>query len=157
MSSLKRAVTVALYALAAASWLTARKQKQTRRQVSQSHPERTSRELESGHPRVRVTQQSLGDGVEVVRFRGSLPDVLDALHNREPEQPPALPETLDWRALPKYYGGCPHCGKRSLHGESLWMYHVVSRTREPGDNVTTFIARCRGCRRLMLASIDHDE
>jgi hypothetical protein len=106
---------------------------------------------------VRVTEQPGPDGTRVVRFRGPLPDVLDTLHGRQPEEPPALPKDLDWRTLPKYYGGCPHCRKRSLYGESLWMYDVVERTRERGDNTTTFIARCRGCRGLMRATIDHEE
>jgi hypothetical protein len=155
MSTLQRAFTIALYALAVASWIGLRQRSRQRREPAETSPD--TRTADGEEPRVRVSCESLGQGVQVVRFRGTYPDVMDTLLGRIPEQPPALPEDLDWRALPKYWGGCPHCRKRSLHGESLWLYQVVERTRERGDNTTTYIARCRGCHGLMRATVDHDD
>lgn len=152
MSPLQTAVTIALYALAAASWLGTSKDKRAPRQ-----PSRRPRPLEDQSGRVRITCESSEDGTRMVRMRGPLNDVLDALHGRAPEEAPPLPEDLDWRALPKYRFGCPHCRRSSLYGESLWMYGVVERTRDRWDNTTTYLARCRGCRGLMRATVDHDD
>lgn len=111
----------------------------------------TVEELENG---VTVTKV----GGKIVRLRGGLDQVLGVLDpSRKVEEPPALPEDLDVESLKKYHCGCPHCGKMSLYGESLWRYRVLSRTRERWDNTTTYLARCKQCLGLMKATVDHDD
>ena len=157
MGILQRVIVVGIWALAAASWYQAARSR--KRSDPQTGKRSDGAESEDGWPkneRVRITTERQGEN-RVVRFRGPLQDVMDTLHGRDPEEPPALPEDVDWRTLPRYYGGCPHCRKRSLYGESLWFYDVVERTREPGDYTTTYLARCRGCKGLMVARIDHED
>ncbi|MGE0494856.1 MAG: hypothetical protein AB7S38_36935 [Vulcanimicrobiota bacterium] len=114
-------------------------------------------EQDADPSRVQVTREPLGGGYEVVRFRGRFDEVMDSLHGRKPAQPPALPPDLDLSNLPKYYGGCPHCGSSSLHGQSMWFYHELERTRGHYDNTTTYLTRCKSCSGLMKATIDHDD
>lgn len=160
MVILQRVIVFGLYALAAASWINTFRRKERADDTAPAGDDDEEKEGKGhwgGHPRVRVTRESLGNGTEMIRFRGPLGDVMDALHGRAPEEPPALADDIDWRTLPRYYGGCPHCRKRSLYGESLWLYDVVERTREPGDYTTSYLARCKGCKGLMVARIDHED
>lgn len=104
-----------------------------------------------------VSRQTASDGTTVIRFRGSYQDIMQSLNPKPVEEAPPLPEGLDPSTLPKYSCGCPHCGKMSLYGESLWHYHELSRTRGHYDNTTTFLARCKRCQGLMRATVDHDD
>lgn len=108
------------------------------------------------HPHVHVSKESL-DGAQVLRVRGGFDDVMNALHGRPAEQPPALPDNLDISQLPKYHGGCPGCGFMSILGEGIWRYRVLEKTRERWDNTTTYLARCKKCQTLMKATVDHND
>ncbi|MCA9790982.1 MAG: hypothetical protein KC910_04275 [Candidatus Eremiobacteraeota bacterium] len=148
--SLHKVIRFGLYALIGLGFYD--RWQQARRQSDESaEPSRPA------DPRVRVTRESLGNGYEVMRFRGRYDQVMDALHNRPAAKPPALPEDLDLDTLKKYHCGCPHCGSRSLYGQSLWFYQELSRTRGSYDNTTTYLARCKSCQGLMQATIDHDD
>lgn len=102
-----------------------------------------------------VTQ--MPDGSQVVRFRGSYDDIMGALNPEYRSDKPPLPDDLDVESLPSYHCGCPHCGKMSVYGESMWRYYELSRTRGPWDNTTTFLAKCKSCNGFMKSTVDHDD
>ncbi len=108
------------------------------------------------HPNVSVSKESI-DGAEVLRVRGGFDDVMNALHGRPADEPPALPKNLDVNRLPKYQGGCPGCGFMSFVGEGMWRYRILEKTRERWDNTTTYLARCKKCKTLMKATVDHND
>ena len=108
------------------------------------------------HPHVEVFRDTV-DGQEAIRIRGGYDDVMDMLNGRSPEEPPALPDDLNVDKLPRYHGGCPGCGARSLLGEGLWRYRVLSKTRERWDNTTTYLSRCKKCQTLMKSTVDHND
>ena len=106
---------------------------------------------------VTITRSDLGNGQELLRFRGGFDDVMGILDpSRRTEKPP-LPDDLDIHSLKEYNGGCPHCRQRSFLGEGMWRYRVLSCTRERWDNTTTYLARCKGCQGLMKATVDHND
>lgn len=106
---------------------------------------------------LRVSRHRQGD-YEEVRFRGSWDSVMAALNpKRVQEAGPEVPADLDLGKLPKYFGGCPHCGKRSMFGEGQWRYQELERTRGYMDNTTTYLVCCKGCRGWMRAKVDHDD
>ncbi len=107
--------------------------------------------------RLRVSYRRTGQ-YEEVRFRGSFDDVMAALNpSRVQEARPEVPSDLDVSALPKYFGGCPHCGKMSMCGEGQWRYQELERTRGYMDNTTTYLVCCKQCRGWMRARVDHDD
>ena len=101
--------------------------------------------------------QTLPDGTQIVRCRMSYEELENILHPEKAQEKPPLPEDVDVFSLPKYWGGCPHGGKMSIVGEHLWRYQELSRTRGYMNNTTTYVCRCRNCRGLMQATVDHDD
>ena len=108
------------------------------------------------HEGFTVTRAPIDGQHEVVRFRGSYDDIMRSFGIVKDEKPP-LPEGLDIEALPKYWGGCPHCGTMSMIGENMWRYQELSRTRGYMDNTTTYLAKCKKCEGFMRATVDHDD
>lgn len=106
---------------------------------------------------LRVTRETI-DGREVLRFRGSFDEVMNALNPSRPvEARPTVPTDLNFESLPVYRFGCPHCGKMSICGEGLWRYQELERTRGYMDNTTTFLMCCKKCRGWLRATVDHDD
>lgn len=108
------------------------------------------------HEGFTVTRAPIDGQHEVIRFRGSYDDIMRSFGIVKDEKPP-VPEDLDIESLPKYYCGCPHCGKMSVHGESMWRYQELSRTRGNYDNTTTYLCKCKNCNGFMKATVDHDD
>jgi len=106
---------------------------------------------------LRVTRETI-DGREVLRFRGSFDDVMNALNPSRPvEARPTVPTDLNLESLPAYRFGCPHCGKMSSCGEGFWRYQELERTRGYMDNTTTFLMCCKKCQGWLRATVDHDD
>ena len=101
--------------------------------------------------------QTLPDGTQIVRCRMSYEELESMVYPERANARPPLPDDIDVFALPKYWGGCPHCGKMSLYGEHMWRYYELSRTRGYMDNTTTYVCRCRVCNGLMQSTVDHDD
>jgi hypothetical protein len=94
---------------------------------------------------------------QVVRFRGGYEELMRLANPGSVRNKPPLPADLDIDSLPKYWGGCPHCGKMSMCGENQWRYQELSRTRGPYDNTTTYLAKCQNCKGFMKTTVDHDD
>ncbi|MFN8610707.1 MAG: hypothetical protein U0931_24415 [Vulcanimicrobiota bacterium] len=97
------------------------------------------------------------DGYHLLRVRGQYDEVMSALNPQYRDDKPPLPQDLDVASLKPYRFGCPHCGKMSIYGENLWHYEVLKANREPGDNTTTYVSRCKSCKGLMTSTVDHDD
>lgn len=128
--------------------------KSSEKKPPQSSPKRLPSQEE--HDGFLFSRTPLPGGGEVLRFKGGYDDIMRSLGVIQ-DQKPALPEGLDIQSLPKYFGGCPHCGQRSLHGEGMWRYQELSRTRGYMDNTTTFLCKCKKCQGFMRATVDHDD
>ena len=108
-------------------------------------------------------RQDLGQGFDSwsdgqsLRMRGSYQDIMRTLNPSAHPAPPPLPTDLDVSNLPKYWGGCPHCGATSMFGENQWRYHELERTRGHYDNTTTYLVKCQKCQGFMRATVDHDD
>jgi len=94
---------------------------------------------------------------DVVRLRLSYEDLMNLVEPEEMAKKPPVPADLDMDSLPKYFCGCPNCGKMSLYGENQWRYQELSRTRGPYNNTTTYLTQCRNCNQFMKSTVDHDE
>lgn len=126
------------------------------------HASKNVKQEEPELPKFRP-REDLGRGYDVwqegnyLRMRGSFQDIMATLNPVAYPPPPPLPSDLDTANLPKYRGGCPHCGATSMFGENQWRYHELERTRGYGDNTTTFLAKCQKCLGFMRATVDHDD
>lgn len=149
-----------LWGLAAScglAWLGSRQKSESKIESEVDHESVLQKRQDLAHG-FDLTRTRAADGTTHYRFRGSYQDIMQTLNPKaRADQPPPLPADLDVEALSAYRCGCPHCGKSSVYGESIWRYHEISRTRGSYDNTTTYLAGCKKCQGLMRATVDHDD
>ena len=120
----------------------------------QKKTEKEDKELEE---RLSASGFQVSSGHRVIRFRGSYESLQALIDPKRVDSKPPLPPDLDVESLPKFCGGCPHCGTRSMYGENQWRYQELSRTRGHWDNTTTYLVKCQKCLGFMRATVDHDD